>query len=95
MGWAERDADFAIERAEWLDECERLVPVLEAQVATLQAEVERLTPRWQDAPPPPNVWVWRENEGPVLPYLTLYTRELYFRGYPWGVARWAPIVRPT
>lgn len=74
MDWTEQLSD-AIEEA-WtpLKVCESLLHLLKAQLAILQAEVQidtlraeinRLTPKWQDGEPPKTepgkpVYVWRE-----------------------------------
>ena len=100
MGWAERQADAQLEERERLEECERLVPVLEARIATLEAEVARLTPTWQDGDPPEETAVWREGWlwAPVF-IRRVDGRLCYLRPnynyHPWGSARWAPIARPA
>lgn len=66
MGWAERQAEAAIEHEEWLDECERRVPILEAQVEALQAEVASLR-----AKPPIHVVLDRPSDYPEHPVARL------------------------
>ena len=66
MGWAERQADAAVEHAEWLDECERRVPILEAQIEALQAEVASLR-----AKPPLHIILDRPSDYPEHPVARL------------------------
>lgn len=70
----------------------------------MQAEIERLTPRWQEGEPPrPKdsfCDVWRE--GVTHPVCVGWFGDVgccyWYPGYPpspWGTARWAPIVKPV
>lgn len=69
-----------------------------------QAEIDRLTPKWQEGEPPANSWVWRESQTMLdpEPVQTRYAYDGPASYYdaegtpePWGTARWAPIPRPT
>lgn len=81
-----------------------------SELAELFAEIDRLTPRWQEGVPPAEmdgVLVWREGEDwPVQigiadkdsiynPGSVWYYTNPDAEEEPWGTARWCPIGRPT
>lgn len=74
-------------------------------VRELLDEVERLTPRWQEGPPPDSAeFVFREEESVAVPVqisghskgpAVWFYRPGILSDEPWGTARWAPIPNPT
>jgi hypothetical protein len=77
-----------------------------AQVLDLVAELDRLTPRWQDGEPPSSEYfVWREggdDDVDRVVQLRLLVRKGPLHYYdvdteawvPWTPARWSPIPHP-
>ena len=66
------------------------------ELSALRAEIERLTPRWQEGQPPEGA-VLREGE-PHPVHVEGHGRWFRFHdlnGRPWGTARWATIPRPS
>ncbi len=64
----------------------------------LRAEVERLTPKWQEGEPPFGQ-VLRDEDGEAMA-VDVTTEGTYYRfgilyDEPWGEARWAHIPKPT
>lgn len=71
------------------------------ECGALHAEIERLTPRWQQGEPPAScAEVWREGTANLV-YVGRFDGVLcYWQSgdppSPWGgTARWSPIVRPS